>query len=136
MQTIMKSRLPSTGSVSSETEIPTQVEEVTESRMIAAGQKSDAAAMERPVAAGWKSDAAAMERPVAAVRGDGGMARKTGATGVAKVSSGVLQTKDQNIMKSPLSSSSKLKPVDSDDDSTIDIEGDPFYSGVHCNFFL
>ena len=97
MQTIMKSQLPSTGSVSSETEIPTQVEEVMELRMIAAGQKSDAAAMERPVGAGWKSDAAAMERPVAAVRGDGGMAGKTGATGVAKVSSGVLQTKDQNV---------------------------------------
>ena len=107
-----------------------------ESRMIAAGQKSDVAAVERPVVAGWKSDAAAIERPVAAVRGDGGMARKTGATGVAKVSSGVLQTKDQNIMKSLSSGPSKLKPVDSDDDSTVDIEGDPFYSGAHCNFYV
>ena len=121
MQTIMKSQLPSTGSVSSETEILTQVEEVMESRMIAAG---------------WKSDAAAMERPVAAVRGDGGMAGNTGATDVAKVSSGVLQTKDQNVMKSPSSGPSKLKPVDSDDESTVDIETDPFYSGAHYNFFF
>ena len=127
MQTIMKSQLPSTASISSETEIPTQVEEVMELRMIAAG---------------WKSDATAMERPIAAVRGDGGMAEKTGATGVAKVSSGVLQTKDQNIMKSVSSGPAKLKPVSStssqpssvmadNDDSTVDIEGDPFFSGVH-----
>ena len=107
-----------------------------ESRMIAAGWKSDSAAMERPVGEGQKCDAAAMERPVGAVRGDGGMARNTGATGVAKVSSGVLQTKDQNVMKSLSSGPSKLKPVDSDDDSTIDIEGDPLYSGVHCNFYV
>ena len=132
MQTIMKSRLPSTGSVSSETEIPTQVEEVTESRMIAAGRKSDATAV---------------ERPIAAVRGDGGMARKTGATGVAKVSSGILQTKDQNIMKSISSGPVKLKPVEStssqpssvmadNDDSMVDIERDPFFSGAHCNFYV
>ena len=88
------------------------------------------------IAAGQKSDATTVERPVAAVRGDGGMARKTGVTDVAKVSSGVLQTKDQNVMKGPLSGPSNLKPVDSDDNSTIDIEGDPFYSSVYCNFFF